>query len=85
MFESRRAVTQRSPTLLLAIALATFAAGCNPVSPGLYEVSGEDDQLGAFDGTLEIRRDGLDLEAIRLVRLSDRSTEDGRAIDVTVG
>ena len=58
-------------------------AGCNPLEPGIWELSGTDAQLGAFTGTLEVRQGSKGkLEVIRLATLQDLSHHDGRAVDL---
>ncbi len=57
--------------------------GCSPVEPGIWSVGGEDAALGRFEGTLELREDSSGgLEAIRVVRLLDRTSPDGRTIEL---
>jgi len=66
----------------LTAALLFLGAGCNPFSPGLWEIAGTDARLGAYTGQLEIREgeDGRFL-VTRVVRLEDAVHLDGRAVE----
>ena len=72
-------------TVIPIIGLLAFVmlfSGCNPITIGIWDITGTDAQLGPFSGTLEIRPGAQGrLEVTRLVRLLDLTHEDGRAVE----
>ena len=75
----------RKGTVLLTgmLSLLIIIMGCNPLKPGIWDISGTDDQLGPFTGSLEIRQnDQGKLDVIRLARLANLSHHDGRIIEL---
>ncbi len=74
----RRRWLTGSGALVLSLALA----GCNPITPGEWQASGSDAEVGGYTGQLEIRDlGGGNLQVIRLATLADVTHPDGRAVD----
>ncbi len=72
----------RLPPLLTLLLTVFLFNGCNPITPGVWEISGTDARLGAYAGTLEFTKDDFGRVLItRAIRLEDVVHNDGRTVE----